>query len=79
MSCPKHIMASQIRELVRIASNKVIYQHTNQLHFIIAPSVNAPQVLSFFLSPMFSNPCYFFFFYPLPPFSQNGFSLASLI
>jgi len=42
-------------------------------------SVNAPQVLSFFLSPMFSNPCYFFFFYPLPPFSQNGFSLASLI
>ena len=26
MSCPKHIMASQIRELVRIASNKVIYQ-----------------------------------------------------
>lgn len=26
MSCPKHIMASQIRELVHIASNKVIYQ-----------------------------------------------------
>lgn len=26
MSCPKHIMASQIRELVHIASNKAIYQ-----------------------------------------------------
>ena len=27
--------------------------------------MKAPQVLSFFLSPMFSNPCYLFFFYAL--------------